>query len=230
MKEYLESSWYIDHGHPAIRRAREEILTGSAPGDKHETARRIFYFVRDRIEYKIRFHGKRFDLIQTLPHFFRASNILIREYGYCIHKAILLAALGRSAGIPSRLHFVNIINHKTGRDLRAVMGGDVFLWHGYVEFFLDGKWIKANPAFDMELCQRAGYPSVEFDGYNHAMFPKHDSRGEPFVEYTKDHGCFRNVPWLRIILAWITGYSSAYIRSLLPGFLRHREKGEPANR
>ena len=30
------------------------------------------------------------------------------------------------------------------------MGTDLFVYHGYAELFLDGKWVKATPAFNVE--------------------------------------------------------------------------------
>lgn len=45
------------------------------------------------------------------------------------------------------------------RPARAVVGGtDLFVQHGYCSVHLDGRWLKATPAFNVELCDRFVVP------------------------------------------------------------------------
>ena len=39
------------------------------------------------------------------------SATLARGYGFCVNKAVLLAALARAVGIPARLGFADVRNH-----------------------------------------------------------------------------------------------------------------------
>ena len=47
---------------------------------------------------------------------------------------------------------------------------------------------------------------MEFDGIKPGLFAHQDSTGKPFIDYIKDHGTFPDVPYSRIILAWMMGY------------------------
>jgi transglutaminase-like putative cysteine protease len=57
--------------------------------------------VRDEIKYNM--YTPKF-----LPEHFLASNILAKNEGYCVQKAVLLVALARAAGIPAGLGFAKI--------------------------------------------------------------------------------------------------------------------------
>lgn len=47
--------------------------------------------------------------------------------------------------------------------MREQMKTDVFYWHGYASIYLEGKWVKATPAFNIELCEKF-LRLLEFDG------------------------------------------------------------------
>lgn len=50
------------------------------------------------------------------------------------------------------------------------MGGtDLFVCHGYTLILVDGRWLKASPAFNAELCARFGLGPVDFDGESDAF-------------------------------------------------------------
>src|SRR3546814_6199153 len=93
-----------------------------------------------------------------------ASVVISRGYVFCVNKAILLAALARAEGIPARLGLADVKNHLATARLRAHMGTDVFFYHGFAELWLDGKWVKATPAFNIELCEKFRVLPLEFDG------------------------------------------------------------------
>jgi transglutaminase-like putative cysteine protease len=118
-------------------------------------------------------------MISTKFEDFVASTVLAREKGYCVQKAVLLAALARAAGIPSRLVFARIKNHKVPRELVAQTGVDVIPSHGYTQLFLEGRLINVTPAFDRELCERSKVPVVEFDGIHDAILAQYDFLAVP---------------------------------------------------
>lgn len=151
------------------------------------TAVALFERVRD---------GVRYDPTAALDgrDAYRATQVLARGRGYCVQKAVLLAALARAAGIPARLGFADVRNHQSPAWLREAMGTDVFLFHGYVEFFLDGRWVKATPAFDARASEKAGVLPVTLDGTNDALLQPVDPRGHPYIEYLRDRGAFADLP------------------------------------
>lgn len=151
------------------------------------TAAALFERVRD---------GVRYDPTAALDgrDSYRATRVLARRRGYCVQKAVLLAALARAAGIPARLGFADVRNHQSPAWLREVMGTDVFLFHGYVEFFLDGRWVKATPAFDAASARKAGVLPVTLDGTRDAMLQPVDPRGQPYIEYLRDRGSYADLP------------------------------------
>ena len=78
--------------------------------------------------------------------------------------------------------------------MRKLMQSDVFVWHGYSSILLDQKWIKATPAFNLELCQRFGLKSLEFDGTEDSIYHPFDLEGRRHMEYLKLRGEFTDVP------------------------------------
>ncbi|MDT8273525.1 MAG: transglutaminase family protein [Desulfomonilia bacterium] len=75
-----------------------------------------------------------------------------------MQKAVLLTALDRAAGIPSRLAFARIRNHKVPQQVRQMTGTNIFPRHGFTQFFLEGSWVIVAPTFDKELCMKIGAP------------------------------------------------------------------------
>ena len=61
--------------------------------------------------------------------------------------------------------------------------------------FLDGKWVKATPAFNKRLCDFLGVDPIEFDGTSDAIFQEYDRAGNVFMEYLHDYGAFDDVPY-----------------------------------
>jgi transglutaminase-like putative cysteine protease len=199
LKEYLASTPVIDASSPSIREKAEELTTlgdGAA-----ERAVRLFSFVRDRIAYDI------FSDYLSLDAY-RASATLRRGRGFCIQKAVLLAALARASGIPSRLCFADIRNYRVPPGIRELMGTDLFVYHGYCELHMGGEWVKATPTFDLDTCERHGFVPVEFDGHRDAVLPSRDRSGRPHIAYIRRHGCFPDLPFERIMAAFARAYAS----------------------
>ncbi|MBW2038536.1 MAG: transglutaminase domain-containing protein [Deltaproteobacteria bacterium] len=203
MDPFLQATEAIDCDNPLIQDLAHKIIEG-AP-DVPGRARRLFYFVRDTIRYNP------YSPFFLMDHY-KATTTLRRGRGYCVQKAVLLVALARAAEIPAQLVFADIRNHQASERLVEMMGTDLFVFHGYVEWFLGGRRVQVTPAFETELCQGQGYPIVEFNGRKDAIFPPYDSRGRKFVEYVRHHGTFSDVPLDLILRGWEEAYGSERVR------------------
>lgn len=178
------ASRFIDSDHPdVVAFARDKAGdTAGAAG-----ATRLFYAVRDGIRYDPY-------SVSDDPIFYRASSILKRPAAFCTPKAILLAASARAIGIPARLGFADVRNHLQSEKLRERMGTDLFVFHGYTELWLEGRWLKVTPAFNAELCDRFGVAPLDFDGTSDAIFHAFTSDGRRYMEYVRDRGSYDDLP------------------------------------
>lgn len=203
----LTATRTIESTHPAVVH-----FTGTHAGgavDEVEQAVRLFYAVRD---------GFRYDPYQidlTIAGM-KASTTLEVERGWCVSKAILLAACCRSLDIPARLGFADVRNHLSTERLRQRMRTDIFYWHGYTEMLLDGKWVKATPAFNIELCDKFGLLPLEFDGRNDSLYHPFDAAGNRHMEYVNHRGTYPDLPLDEIIRTFRQKYGYAD-RSPEPG-------------
>lgn len=205
LKSHLKATYLINHQHPEVLKIHNQLLAGRQSVTQSEYAKLAFYYVRDTIKYRVTAE-------YSTPQYLKASETIKRRYGHCVSKAIVLTALLRKQQIPCRLHFVDLKNHRMSANWMKTWG-EKLLWHGYVEILQDGKWIAANPAFDVELCLKNDYIPVEFDGENDALFSKYDIHGNNFMEYQKDHGTFDGVPYFRMAVVWLWYYGPMMIRN-----------------
>lgn len=207
-QDYLKPTSIIDSDHPDI-----VAYARKAAGDSQnllEKAVKIYYAVRDGIRYDpyCPFY---------LPEHYRASNVLKSGRGYCVCKASLLCALGRSLGIPSRVGFATVRNHLATKQLLDFLGSDLFVYHGYTDFFLNGKWVKATPAFNKELCERHKVAPLEFNGLEDSIFQPYNSENRLFMEYTDFQGTYADIPVEIIIAAWEKAYGRERVQGWIKG-------------
>ncbi len=181
----LAPTEFIDVTHPAVA-AFVTRTTAGARGDA-ERARRLVAAVRDEIRYDPY-------RMPTEPGEYRASAVLAARRSFCVPKAVLLTAAARAAMIPARLGFADVKNHLQSERLRAQMGTDLFVYHGYSVLYVGGRWLKASPAFNAELCARFGVPPLEFDGESDALLHAFSGDGSTYMEYVADHGTFDDLP------------------------------------
>jgi transglutaminase-like putative cysteine protease len=194
---YLKAGIYTDSDHAdVIAYAKTKTL-----GIKEETEQVIalYYAIRDEFKYNP-YH------IVLKPYAMKASHLLTKDYGHCIEKSNLFVACVRSLGIPSRLAYGNVRNHLATEALEETLKTDVLVYHGYAEILLNNKWVKATPVFNAELCDKLGVEPLEFDAKHDAVFQESDKKGNPFMEYTEDHGTFTDVPLEAITLGMKTHY------------------------
>lgn len=157
-----------------------------------ERAVALYYAVRDQIRYD----PYRIDLTTDGM---KATTTLSNKHGWCVSKAILLAACSRSLGIPARLGFADVRNHLSTERMRERMQTDIFYWHGYTEIWLESKWVKATPAFNIELCERFGLLPLEFDGLSDSLYHPYDREGNRHMEYVNHRGTYSDLPLEEII-------------------------------
>ena len=186
----LRPTSYLDFDHPKVAALAHSVCSGCET--EVDRAVRLFGKVRDGIRYTVKVDF-------TDPEAYRASSTLERGDGFCVPKSILLAALLRAVGVPSRLHFADLRNRLIPDDLRAMMHTDVFVFHGYVEAFLDGTWRKATPSFDPQTCRRRGIAPVEFDGRSDALLHRASADGRLQFEYLRDRGVYDDLPFEEIL-------------------------------
>ncbi len=216
MNAYLTATAIIDSDHPSIRARAQEVAGGSS--DPVERAVKLFLAVRDGIRYDpyTPFY---------LPEHYRASHVLEQGRGFCVPKASLLCALGRTLGIPSRMGFATVRNHLVTKQLADLLGSDLFPYHGYVEFLLEGRWVKATPAFNAELCHRHRVPPLEFNGREDALFQAYNLDNQNFMEYIEDLGRYEDVPVAAIVAGLERVYGEARVRSWIKIFEEHGANG-----
>lgn len=201
--DYLKPTYFIDSESEIIKELANELSEGYQ--QNKEIAREVFHYVRDTIKYSI----KEITLEQDK---FKASSTIQAKKGFCISKSITVVALMRANGIPARLHFADIINHRSPKYLQELMGTNIFYFHGYLEVYLENKWIKLTPSFETSLCERHNFPLCEFnpDTMDDAIFKPKDNLGRPFVEYINDRGVYTDLPFQEMAEAFISYYGETY--------------------
>lgn len=129
-QEYLASNLFINADDPVIRELAEQALRGFEGGDL-EKAIRLRRFVSEYIEEKNMDVG-----------FASASEVARKREGDCTEHAVLLAALGRAAGLPSRVN--------SGLVYLPSWGGqdNVMGYHMWTQFYIDGRWVDFDAAVE----------------------------------------------------------------------------------
>jgi len=188
--EYLAATRFFDAESAPIRQFARDAVAG----ERSEVGRavKLFYAVRDGWLYDP--YSVRLDEDEYI-----ASNVLAAGRGYCITKAILLTAAARAAGIPAAIGLSDVVNHLTTEKLKARMGGKTyFIDHAYSALHVAGRWVKAVPAFNIELCRRFGVRPTEFDGRSDALYQEYDAHDRRHMEYVKHHGMWSDFPYEKV--------------------------------
>lgn len=194
---YLKPTEFMDYNTPSVSEFAKEAAGKQIT--QIDRAIKLYYAVRDGIRYD----PYRFDLSREG---LTASVVLERKAAFCIPKAVLLAAVARAQGIPSRLGFADVVNHLSSERMRKMMKTNVFAFHGYTELYLEGQWVKATPAFNLSLCEATGVVPLEFDGRNHSQFQQYDVRGNRHMEYILDRGQYADLPYEEMLKIFMEFY------------------------
>lgn len=185
MQVYLKPSRFVDSDHPAVVEFAENHRGVGATPLAQAVA--LYYAVRDGVRYNPYVFSRD-------PHTLRGSHALESGQSYCVPKATLLAACARHCGIPARIGLADVKNHLATPRLLELLRSEIFAMHGYTELYLEGRWVKATPAFDLGLCEAFGVLPLEFDGRTDSVFHPFNREGERHMEYLRDHGQFADVP------------------------------------
>ncbi len=213
-QRYLIPTSIIDSDHKSVRDYAMETIRGST--EPVEKAVKLYLAVRDNILY---------DPYSPfyLPEHYRASYVLKRGRSFCVPKASLLCAMGRACGIPSRIGFADVRNHLATKQLLDFIGSNLFVYHGFADFYLEGKWVKATPAFNSSLCKRHNVPPLEFNGREDSLFQPYNLDNQKFMEYVKFYGIDADVPVDQIVAAWEKAYGEERVKGWIKSF---EERGD----
>ncbi|MDJ0848036.1 MAG: transglutaminase family protein [Myxococcota bacterium] len=185
LRPFLEPSPTVESRNPQVE-AFARAHSGNAE-DPRERAVALYFAVRDGIRYDPY-------TVDVSVEGLRAGATLASGRGWCVSKAILLAACCRALGIPARLGFADVRNHLSTERMRRHMATDVFYWHGYASIHLGGAWVKATPAFNIELCEKFRLAPLDFDGREDSIYHPFDLEGNRHMEYLSQRGEFADVP------------------------------------
>lgn len=202
--KYLSPATIIDSDHEKIVEYANDTVS-DVGGDPVDNAVKLYYAVRDDIWYDPYYPF-------YLPEHYRASNVLKSGRGFCVSKASLLCALGRACGIPSRVGFATVRNHLATKKLLEYIGSDLFVYHAFTEFYLLGRWVKATPTFNVELCRKHNVVPLEFNGREDSIFHAYDMGKKQFMEYLEFHGTYADIPVDVILTAWEEAYGKDRVR------------------
>lgn len=189
--DLLAITEFLDHDQPAVWNFVQRALKGVGD-DPIQRAVALYYAVRDQIHYEV----YDADLSRTG---LRASAIINKGRGFCVHKSIVYAAVCRAAGVPSRVVLTDVRNHLASDRLRELVGGNVFRFHALNSVYLDGTWVRATPVFNKMLCRLYGITPLEFDGRSDSMSHPYDTNGRRYMEFLHEHGEFDDFPYELVV-------------------------------
>jgi hypothetical protein len=125
---YLARNSFLDTQDPAVRRLAAQAAGAEAATPK-EVAQRLRDFVSSYISKKDLSVG-----------FATASEVARSREGDCTEHAVLLAALGRVCGLPSRV-VAGLAYMPEYQGKPAILG-----YHMWAQFYLDGRWVDYDAA------------------------------------------------------------------------------------
>jgi transglutaminase-like putative cysteine protease len=207
VSDALAPAEFIDSDAPEVIAFTQAAVGGET--DPTRKAVRLFYAVRDAIWYSPW-------AVTDDPADYRASSVVGMNATFCVPKAVLLTAAARAAGIPARFGFADVRNHLTSEKLQQAMGTDLFIYHGYTALYLDGRWLKVTPAFNLELCQQFNVVPLEFDGTADALFHEFNAEGARHMEYVRYRGEFDDLPYEEMIGAFRAEFPAMINRPTAP--------------
>ncbi len=133
LAEYLEGNLMINTKDPELVKLAKRAANGET--ESFALGDRLRRFVTDYVRTKSLNVG-----------FATASEVCRRKEGDCSEHALLLAALGRLNGLPSRvvvgLVYVPVLGERN----------DVFGYHMWTEFWIEGRWIGFDAALRESRC------------------------------------------------------------------------------
>jgi hypothetical protein len=183
MDTYLKDTVFLNYKHEQFDVFTSQINPSLSPKD---IAIDLYYLVRDSFIYDP-YH------LDLTTEGLKASNVLQKKRAWCVEKSTVLAACARKFGIPSRLGYAIVTNHIGVEKLTKMLRREEIVFHGFVEMFLNGKWVKCTPAFDERICALTKVTPLSWDGENDSLFQEFE-HSKKFMEYIQFYGIFDDVP------------------------------------
>ncbi len=186
MEEYLRETYFIDFNDKAVQGFLVDL-------DKSLSITGQCVFLYNKVRDGFKYYPYRMDVRKPAM---KASYQVNQVTGYCTQKAILLTALYRAINVPARLQFFIVRNHLGTGKLETALKTDKIVFHAGLQVFLNQKWIKLSPAFDLALCTKLKVAPLNFNGKNDAIFQEFNSSdNKTYMEYVHDYGDFSDFPY-----------------------------------
>ncbi len=184
-QEYLSSSPEMDFEDGSVSDFYHSIHFS---GNQKQDAIAIYLAVRDGFLYDP-YH------LDLRPEQLKASVIVSKKRAWCVEKALLAATLFRKHGFPARLGFGIVKNHIGVEKLLHYLRNERIVFHGFVEVFIENKWVKCTPAFDQRICKLSNVSPLEWNGEEDSLFQAYNLNGERSMEYLHFYGSFETIPF-----------------------------------
>lgn len=150
MENYLAETKLLDYNHPSIQQLIQQRNWLELP--EFDKIQQIYNFVKNEIVFG---YNERDD--------YTASEVLAQGYGQCNTKAVLLMALLRAVGIPTRLHGVLLDKGfqkgaLTGMAFKLAPNN---LNHTWAEAYYSGNWVALEGAIPDDAFYRSVKDKLE---------------------------------------------------------------------
>lgn len=182
-KDFLSETYFLDYKNDGFKEFTAAIKPNQT---KLAIAVDLYYLVRDHFTYDP-YH------LDLTHEGLRASNTLKKKRAWCVEKATVLAACARLFDIPSRLGYSIVQNHIGVDKLTAILRREEIVFHGYVDLWINEKWVKCTPAFDENICRLSKVSTLEWNGTEDSLFQAYEGDNK-FMEYLHFYGEFADVP------------------------------------
>jgi len=202
--EALLPQTFIDSASPELQALAALITEGSV--SKRELAIRAFEHIRDSVPYEF--------MAKFRPDQYRAMHVLDAGRGFCVQKAVLLAALLRACGIPSALVLGNLKDHTMPRRIVKALGTNVMHGHGFTAVWLDGEWLLVDASHDARFATRKGYELVSWDGACDALIAATALDGRRHAQFVALQGVFLDLPFEALLKLFAEAYAEFDLEAL----------------
>jgi len=183
MHTYLQETPFLNYSHERF----STFLRDFKPAATTKlTAIALYEKVRDAFLYDP-YH------LHLTENALQGSHILTKKRAWCVEKAIVLCACARRLGIPARLGYAIVVNHIGVERLIQYLRRPEIVFHGYVELYVEDRWVKCTPSFDRNICRMTGVPPLVWDGEQDSLFQAYAGDAQ-FMEYVHEYGTFEDVP------------------------------------
>lgn len=183
---YTRETTFFNYSHPELAGFVSRHMPEEGASER-EIIEALYTAVRDQWRYNAY-------IIHLGVEEWKAGSMMEKKEAHCLDKSVILISCLRAAGIPARLRLAKVKNHIAVEKLIEFLGNDVLVPHGYVEAWMEGKWLELTPAFNKELCQFLKVPVMEFDPVNGTKFQAYNLENDQFMEYLEEYGHFDELP------------------------------------